>query len=173
MKKLLFLSLVTSFLFSCNADKKEDATTGNSDMKALYEKNLVIIKSNLDAFANKNLDALFANVADTVTWTSPAYGDTVQTKAHWRESLQYWVDNWDSLQLAADPIFLAGVDPETNMADGSVRYYGQWNGVHKATGKRTSVRVYEFYNFDADNKIRASGSFFDVGGLMNAVTPKE
>lgn len=168
MKKLLFLTMFTSLLFSCNTKESKDAASGNSDMNALYEKNLVVVKSNLAAFENKNMDALFANVADTATWNSPVYGDTVQTKAHWRESLQYWIENWDSLHLV-DPIYLAGMDPDTNIPDGSVRYYGQWNGVHKATGKHTQVQIYEYYNFNADNKISASGSFFDVGGLMNAV----
>lgn len=168
MKKLFVLSAVTLLLLSCNSNEKTEVTTGNNDTKALYEQNLATIKDNITAFENKNLDALFANVADTVTWTSPVYGDTVTTKAHYRESLQYWVDNWDSLHLV-NPIFLQGVDQNTNMPDGSVRYYGEWDGVHKASGKHTQVLIYEFFNFNADHKISASGSFFDVGGLMNAV----
>lgn len=172
MKKLLFISVITCFLFSCNTEEKKEATTGGDDMSALYDQHLAVIKSNLTAFENKDMDALFSNVADDVTWNSPVYGDTVQTKAHWRESLQYWVDNWDNLKLS-NAIYLPGVDTATNKPDGSVRYYGQWDGVHKATGKATTVQVYEFYNFNADHKVKNSGSFFDVGGLMNAVTPKE
>ena len=68
-----------------------------------------------------------------------------------------------------DPIFLQGVDTDTNMPDGSVRYYGEWDGIHKASGKHTRVLVYQFYNFNSDHKISATGTFFDVGGLMNAV----
>ncbi len=166
--RLLILSALTLVLFSCNSDEKTETSPGNSDMKALYEQNLGIVKSNIAAFEKKDMDALFANVADTVTWNSPVYGDTVTTKAHYRESLQYWVDNWDSLHLV-NPIFLEGVNTDTNMPDGSVRYYGEWDGVHKATGKHTHVQIYEFYNFNSEHKIGAAGTFFDVGGLMNAV----
>jgi ketosteroid isomerase-like protein len=172
MKKLFFPALVMLLLLSCNSNEKTETTSGNSDIKALYEQNLAIVKSNIAAFENKDMNALFANVADTVTWNSPVYADTVTTKAHYRESLQYWVDNWDSLHLV-NPIFLQGVDTDTNMPDGSVRYYGEWDGVHKATGIHTRVQIYEFYNFNTDHKISASGSFFDVGGLMNSLQPKK
>jgi hypothetical protein len=171
MKKLLFLSMAALMLLSCNNETKE-AISGHDDNNALYEQHLAIVKGMVTNFENKDLDAFFANVSDTVTWNSPMYGDTVQTKAHWRESLQYWLDNWESLKLE-NPIFLPGVDIETNKPDGSVRYYGSWVGVHKASGIRTNLTsFYEFFNFNADHKIAADGSFFDVGGLMNAVTPK-
>ncbi len=160
-------------LLTCYSQKKNVASpSGDNGIKALYEQNLAIIKSNLAAFENKNLAALFANVSDTANWNSPVYGDALHTKAHWMESLKYWTDNWDSLHLV-NPIYLAGVDTDTNMPDGSVRYYGQWDGVHKATGIHTSVQIYEFFNFNADHKVSASGSYFDVGGLMNAVAPKK
>ncbi len=168
MKKLFFLSFVTLLILSCNSNDKKESTSGSTDNKALYEQNLAVVKSNLAAFESKNVDALFANVSDTVTWNSPMYGDTVHTKAHYRESLQYWLDNWDSLHLV-NPIYLEGVDTETNMPDGSVRYYGQWDGVHKATGKHTHVQIYEFFNFNTDHKISTNGQYFDVGGLMNSL----
>ena len=159
-------------LLSCNTSEKKESASGNDDTNALYEQHLAIVKGMVTNFENKDLDAFFANVADTVTWNSPVYGDTVTTKAHWRESLQYWLDNWDSLHLE-NPIFLKGVDPATNMSDGSVRYYGAWVGVHKATGTRTNLlSFYEFFNFNTDHKVATNGSFFDVGGLMNAVKPK-
>lgn len=173
MKKLVSLSLLALILFSCNTtEKKEATTTGNDNMKPLFEQNLAIVKSNIEAFSNKNPDAIFANVADTVTYNSPVYGDTVKTKAHYIESLKYWMENWDSLHLVK-PVYLSGVDPATNQPDGSVRYYGVWEGVHKATGTHTYVSIYEYFNFNADHKISALGQYFDVGGLMNAVQPKK
>jgi hypothetical protein len=168
MKKLLFLAMAAFLLVSCNTEDKEAAAT-NNDSDALYEQHLAIVKDMVSSFENKDMDAFFANVADSVTWNSPQYGDSVQTKAHWRESLQYWVDNWDNLHVE-NPIFLPGVDTSTLKPDGSVRYYGQWVGTHKATGIETRLlSFYEFFNFNSDHKVSANGSFFDVGGLMKAV----
>ena len=177
MRKLMVVFTFAVLALACNTSQTktggDSATAASSDsMKTLYEQNLALVKANVSNFEKKDLDAFFANIADTITWTSPMYGDTVTTKAHWRESLKYFTDNWDSLQLV-NPIFLAGVDAVTNIPDGSVRYYGQWNGVHKATGKHTSTQVYEFMNFNADHKVAADGQFFDVGGLMNAVAAKK
>lgn len=172
MKKIFFLSLVTLLIISCNSNDKKEASPANNDSKALYEQNLAVVKSMIANFEKKDLDAFFADVADTVIWTSPVYGDTVTTKTHYRESLQYWEDNWDSLHLV-NPIFLEGVNTDTNMPDGSVRYYGQWDGVHKATGTHTHVQIYEFFNFNTDHKITTNGQYFDVGGLMNSLQPKK
>lgn len=171
MKQLLFLFMAAFLLFSCNTENKETATTNNQSDE-LYGQHLAIVKGMVTNFENKDLDAFFTNVADTATWNSPMYGDTVQTKAHWRESLQYWVDNWDNLHLE-NPLYLPGVDTTTLKPDGSVRYYGQWVGTHKATGTITRLHsFYEYFNFNADHKIHANGSFFDVGGLMKAVEAK-
>lgn len=167
MKKLLFLLLIGFLIYACNSNEKKEASD-NNDMQTMYEQNLAVVKSMISDFENKNMDAFMSNVADSVTWNSPMYGDTVQTKAHYKESLQYWLDNWDSLHLES-PIFLPGVDTVTKKPDGSVRYYGQWKGVHKATGKHTDVNFYEFFNFNADHKITNNGQFFDVGGLMNSL----
>ena len=172
MKKLVFLSMAALFLFACNTENKEVATTTVDDSNAIYDQHLAIVKGMVTNFENKDMDAFFANVADSANWNPPMYGDTVHTKAHWRESLQYWADNWDNMRLV-NPIFLPGVDTTTHQPDGSVRYYGEWVGTHKATGTVTHLHsFYEFFNFNSDHKIINNGSFFDVNGLMNAVKPQ-
>lgn len=173
MRKLLFLSVISLLAISCNSnEKKEDeAASKNDSGQALYDQNLAVVKNCLTAFENKNLTDFFANVADSVKWHSPVYGDDVHTKAHWTESLKYWTDNWDSLHLN-NGNFLPGLDSATHKIDGSVRYYGRWDGVHKATGIHTQVQVYETYEFNKDHKIVNDAQYFDVGGLMNAVQPR-
>ena len=173
MRKLLFLAMVSLLVISCNSPEKKanEATAKTDDGMTLYSQNLAVVKTCVTAFENKNLNDFFANVADSVIWNSPVYGDEVHTKAHWMESLKYWIDNWDSLHLV-DANFLPGLDSATNTIDGSVRYYGQWDGVHKATGIHTHVQIYETYEFNKDHKIVNDAQYFDVGGLMNAVKPK-
>ena len=175
MKKLLFIMIVSLMMFSCisNEKKPEAATTStNSDMQAVYEQNLASMKSWVTAFENKNLTDYANNVADSVSWHSPVYGDTVTTKTHYMESLKYWTDNWDSLHLS-DGIFLPGIDTINHQMDGSVRYYGRWDGVHKATGKATHVNFYGVYRFNSDHKMVWGSDYFDVGGLINAVLSKK
>src|SRR5690349_15215678 len=92
MKKLLLIVLCSYLLAACsNQEKKEDDSSkkmaASDDMNALYEKNLAAIKSGIASFENKDIEGWAAGVADSVVWSSPAYGDTVTTKAHWKDVL--------------------------------------------------------------------------------------
>ena len=174
MKKLLFASIISLLVMACSdkKDKKEDdSSKKNAEMKSMYEKNLASLQAGIAAFEKEDMNGWAATVADSATWASPAYGDTVSTKTHWKESLQYYIDNWDNLKLNA-PNYLPGIDSATHELDGSVRYYGYWDAVHKS-GVATHVSFYATYDFNKDNKIISGAEFFDVGGLMNAVAPKK
>jgi hypothetical protein len=142
----------------------------DSAMAALYEKNLAALQAGISAFESENADAWSAVVSDSVIFISPVYGDMDSSKAHWQQLISgYWAD-WDSLRLT-NPIFLPGIDQQTHELDGSVRYYGEWKGVHKS-GKRTTSRFHGTYDFNSDGKIISAAEFFDAGGLMNAIAAK-
>lgn len=171
MQKIIFFSYVTFALFSCNESVKTDDTTSrNADAKTSYEKNLASLKSSLSAFENEKMDDWAAAVADSAIWNPPAYGSSPAGKAEWKQALTAYVTDWDSLTLS-NPTFLPGIDSATHEFDGSVRYYGQWNGVHKS-GVKTSVNFYGTYDFNKDGKVVNGSDFFDVGGLMNAIQAK-
>lgn len=172
MKKLFFYSVCSLLIVACNNKPKTDdaASKKSDDMKALYQKNLADLQAGFAAFEKGDLDAWSATVADSAIWNSAAYGDTVHSKAHWKESLKYYVDNWTNIKLN-NPVFLPGLDSLTHEMDGSVRYYGTWDAVHKS-GVKTSLNAYGTYEFNKDNKVVNGSDYFDVGGLMNAVTPK-
>lgn len=172
MRKILLAAVIALTVTGCkNADKTTPETPSkNDDVKAAYEKNLATVKAFVAAFEKEDSNAMAALIADTAVWNSPAYGDTVHTKKHWVESLRYYMNNWDKLHLTNGQ-FLPGVDQVTNEFDGSVRYYGQWDGVH-TTGVATRVSFYGTYDFNKDNKIINGSDFFDLGGLMNAIKPK-
>jgi hypothetical protein len=184
MKKIIFFSLLLCVLFSCNDSAKTDDTTTTSsdttsttpdsktsDSKALYEKNLASLQAGITAFENEKMDDWAATVADNAVWNSPAYGAKPAGKEDWKKALTAYTTDWDSLKLV-NPVFLPGVDSLTHDFDGSVRYYGNWEGVHKS-GVRTSVSFYGTYEFNKDNKVVNATEFFDVGGLTNALKPKK
>ncbi len=172
MKKIFFAFIVSLLVLGCNNDeKKEEAASNKStEMKALYEKNLAALKAGIAAFEKEDIEGWAANIADSAVWTSPAYGDTVTTKAHWKESLKYYLDNWSDLKLT-NAQFLPGLDSATHEFDGSVRYYGQWGGVH-SSGVATKVNFYGTYEFNKDGKMVSGADYFDLGGLMNSLQPK-
>lgn len=173
MRKLLFAGIITIMVAGCSQpEKKEDtaASDKGTEMKALYEKNLATTKDFIAAFEKEDIDAQAALIADTAVWNSPAYGDTVHTKKHWLESLKGYMDNWSNLHLT-NPNFLPGIDSATHDFDGSVRYYGRWDGTH-SSGVATKVFFYGTYEFNKDNKLISGSDYFDLGGMMNAVQGK-
>lgn len=181
MKNLLFYFILSLAILACNENKEtEDSSSKNTEdtsstknydnAKALYESNLASLKAGISAFENDQIDGWSASVADSVVWNPAAYGASPAKKDDWKKTLSMYLANWDSLKLI-NPSYLPGVDSATKEFDGSVRYYGQWNGVHKS-GVHTSVNYYATFEFNKDNKVISASEFFDVGGLMNAVKSK-
>jgi ketosteroid isomerase-like protein len=176
MKKIIFFSLLLAVLYSCNDSAKTDATastsadtTNKSDTKALYEKNLASLQAGITAFENEKMEDWAATVADDAVWNSPAYGAKPAGKTEWKNALTAYTADWDNLKLV-NPTFLPGIDSATHEFDGSVRYYGNWEGTHKS-GVKTSVNFYGTFEFK-EAKVVDGTEFFDVGGLMNAVKAK-
>ncbi len=173
MKKVIYAAVISLMIIGCGQEEKKDdtAASGKSDeMKALYEKNLTTLKTVLSDFEKEDLDGQAALIADGAVWNSPTYGDTVHTKIHWLESLKYFTDNWSNIHFTNGQ-FLPGVDSASHEFDGSVRCYGRWDGTH-SSGVSTQVYYYGTFDFDKDNKITSASEYFDVGGLMNAVSKK-
>lgn len=170
MKKIIIYIFILFSFYACKESVKSEPDTKISEAKTVYEKNLASLKKGIKAFENKKIDEWAETVADTTIWNSAAYGSSPATKEDWKKMLIAYVSDWDSLTLNY-PDFLPGIDSATHEFDGSVRYYGIWNGIHKS-GVRTSVNFYATYDFNKDGKIINASEFFDVGGLMNAIKGK-
>ncbi len=170
MKLFIFLIFILSALYSCKEPVKSAPTSKISEAKILYEKNLASLKKGISAFENKKINEWAETVADTTIWNSPAYGSSPAGKEDWKKMLITYITDWDSLKLKY-PDFLPGIDSATHEFDGSVRYYGIWEGIYKS-GVRTSVNMYATYDFNKDGKVVNASEFFDVGGLMNTIKKK-
>lgn len=168
MKKLFFVAIVTLIVAGCHQPEQKESTVSdnNSEMKGLYEANLAAYKAQIAAFEKEDLNGWASTIADSAVWSSPMYGDSIHTKAHWVAYIKSTFDNMNKLHLT-DAQFLPGVDSATEKPDGSVRYYGTWNGT-STSGKQVSVKFYGTYNFNKDHKVISGDDFYDVGGMMNA-----
>jgi hypothetical protein len=175
MKKIFYATIITLVIAGCSQpNQKETAISNNGkgdDMKALYEANLAAYKNQIAAFEKEDLKAWSATIADNAVWHSPAYGDTITTKAHWVETIKNIMDSNSNLHLTHAQ-FLPGVDTTTQQPDGSLRYYGTWHATTTA-GKEITLKFYGTYDFNKDHKVTSGNEFYDVGGVMNAVRQKK
>ena len=80
-------------------------------------------------------------------------------------------DNFEDVKYNAQA-WLPGVDTHSLRPYGSVRTYGTWTGKNSTTGKEINLTGYWYFNFDKEGKIITQGDFFDYGGMMQAVGPK-
>ena len=75
-----------------------------------------------------------------------------------------------NFKLLEAPVFLPGVNPDTKEADGSVRYYGDWELTIPATdsteAKSGVLSVYHSFDFDENGKIVYEQMYGDFTGLM-------
>ena len=73
-------------------------------------------------------------------------------------------------KLVKDVIMLPGVNVESKKADGSVRYYGDWEVMLPATdsteAKSGIIKGYESFDFNEEGKIVYSQFYGDTSGLF-------
>lgn len=167
-----FSSIICLTLLIVSCQPKPD----NSANEA-FEKNSKTVMTYLEGYQNESLDY-----------------DALYSKDYWMQDTQVGVDN-DSLTIAdvmandkegwskadfkiVSPLnLLPGVNPDTKKADGSVRYYADWEITIPATdsteARSAVMRLYESFDFDADGKINFQQYYGDFGGLRNQLKSKE
>ncbi|RLD28403.1 MAG: hypothetical protein DRI75_06685 [Bacteroidetes bacterium] len=162
--RFIYSILCLSFLFvACQPAPDNSANEA-------FEKNSKTVLSLLEGFQNESHDYDILYSKDVVV-ADNGFGST-------RDSLN--LDdikasdkmNWDALdfKLLTDPDLLPGVNAETKLADGSVRYYGTWEVTRTATdsteAKSGELRIYQSFDFDADGKIIFQQGYGDFSGLI-------
>lgn len=142
-----------------------------------FEKNSKTVIANLEGWQNENLDyAMYAKDFALLETGFGAPKDSLNLDEMMENDKQMWA-TFDFKLLDSPPVLLPGVNPETKLPDGSVRYYSRWEVTLPATdstaAKSGVIKLYESYDFDAEGKIRYQQVYGDFGGLMGHLFSKE
>ena len=156
MRKLLIVSSIFLF-YGCNTNPN-------------YEKNLATAKKLFELHGEEDLEGQLALISDKIQSNSSMYGSETADYDQYVSMLKGYHAAFDDIKYTAD-IWLPGTDTLGNL-DGSVRTYGSWSGVNVATGKVLDLHGYWYMNFDDDGKVIGQGDYFDFGGMINSVYPK-
>ncbi len=145
----------------------------DNSVNELFEKNSqTALKSMLDWESETPDYSIYADNAVAYSTYFGAKKDSVmihsdESKANDTDFLS----KYDFKLLTNPPVFLPGVNPDTKLPDGSVRYYGAWEVTLPATDSTESksgiIKLYESFDFDADGKILVQQGYGDYSGLMN------
>ena len=170
MKSTYFILFLSMLFIACQPK------TDNMANEA-FEKNSKTVLTNLEGWQNENLD--YSMYAKDFAMLETGFGapkDSLNLDEMMASDKQMWA-TFDFKLLNAPPVLLPGVNPDTKLPDGSVRYYSRWEVTVPATdstaAKTGVIKLYESYDFDAEGKIRYQQVYGDFGGLMNYLFSKE
>ena len=140
-----------------------------------FEKNSETVLSVLDGFQNETLDYSALYATDLI-WQGSTFGS--EDSLSLEEMIASNKSLWETYDLELDnAVILPGVNEDTKLPDGSVRYYGDWKITLPKTdsteAKSGVLRGYGTYEFDEEGKIISQAFFADVTGLMMYLNTKE
>ncbi len=161
--KTVYSILCLSLLFIACQPKVDNAANET------FEKNSITVLANIEGFSNENLD--YTMYADNFVLAETSFGasDSLNLDDVKARDVELW-DMYD-FEFVTDPIvLLPGVNAETRMPDGSVRYYGAWKVTLPATdsteAKSGVMRMYESFDFNEEGRIVYQQGYADFTGLF-------
>ncbi len=164
MKHLLTIFCLTFLFIACQP------ASDNSANEA-FEENSKTVLAVLEGFQNENLDHQAYYATDFVGLVTSFGADKDSLSLD--ESIESDKQNWKILdfKLLDDPVvLLPGVNAETKMADGSVRYYGDWEVTLPATDSTEArsgvLKIYSSFDFNEEGKIINEVGYGDFTGII-------
>ena len=164
MKTYFTIFCITFLLISC--ESKVDNSANET-----FEKNSKTVMTYLEGYQNESLDysELFA---DDFVMNDTHYGVATDSLSL-SDVIANDKDSWANadFKIISEINLLPGVNAETKLADGSVRYYGDWEITIPANdsipAKSGVLRLYESFDFNEEGKIIFQQYYGDFGGLQN------
>ena len=160
MKHILLIFTAALFLGSCTQNPNPT-----------FDANVELAKTWFSTFEAEDMEALSAMYADEVEHQGAFYGTELMTT---KDEVLAYIGGWhaamDDISYTPENC-LPGVDPETNLPNGSVRTYGTWRATSVASGKSFAAKFYHYMTFDENGLIINGGDYGDAMGIMMAVAP--
>ena len=162
MKYIINLFLIIALL-SCS-QQVCDNSAYDAGM-ASFKKNKAIADEIFDLFIDKDIDGMLDMYAEDVIY-SPAYTSDTLSKEDLRSAMIGWMESFEGFTFDQRQYY-PGVD-EDFIPDGSVRSYGEWNGIH-SSGAKTKSKYYSVTRFNEEGKVTVGLEWFDVGGIFDQI----
>jgi quinol monooxygenase YgiN len=159
MKKIFSLFMATIFVTSCMQQQHPD-----------YAKNLETAKKMFALHEVEDYDGQAALISKDIIAETSMYGSEKMGYDQFMANIKGYHMAFDNVKYTPE-VWLPGCDTLGNL-NGSVRTYGVWTGTQVQTKKELSLKGYWYFGFDEDGLINAQGDFFDFGGMLDAVYPK-
>jgi len=149
----------------------------DNSVNETFEKNSKTVLSYLEGFQNESLDySVFYSKDFVMLGTNFGSKDSLNLEELIAKDKAGW-EMYDFELLTSPVNLLPGVDVDTKLLDGSVRYYGEWKVTLPKTdsteAKSGVLTLYESFEFDEEGKILLQSYFGDESALLMFLNSKE
>ena len=163
MKFIYSILCICLFLIGCQP-KPDNA------VNEAFDKNAETVRAILDGFQNESLE--YNNYyAENAVIRGTSFGDKDSLSVS--DNVARDKRNWAmfNFKLLGDSLnLLPGVNVDSKLADGSVRYYGDWEvtlpGTDSTEARSGVVKLYQSFDFNDDGKVMYQQAYGDFGGLV-------
>jgi hypothetical protein len=165
MKIMYAMFCLTLIFVGCKAEPDNSAYE-------LFEENSKVALKSITDWENETLD--YSIFAEDAIALNTYFGSKVDTVLIHSEEVKAedkaFLAKYDFKFLSKPVQFLPGVNAETKLPDGSVRYYGEWEVTLPATdsteAKSAKIKTYNSLDFDENGKIIYTQGYGDYSGIM-------
>ena len=160
------LVIIAAFLFSCNSQSDINNNTTSADQK--FVSNCITVQGYLNDFVNESIDyKKYFNDTCKVRGTYFNSEGPMSVADRISTHKQMWAKYDFSISDSIN--FLPGVNAETKLMDGSVRFYFDWTVNNTENGKSITLPLYMSFDFDNDGKINFYQFFGDISAAISSM----
>lgn len=127
----------------------------------MASKNVQTALAVYDCFNKRDLDGAVSAVAEDLVFEDHGLGQTYKSRAEFRDSLQGWITGFSDGKIS-DPKAIDAGDTVIVRFIGQGTNDGPMGPFQKPTGRKVSLPFVDIYKFDAQGRIVAGETYFDM-----------
>jgi steroid delta-isomerase-like uncharacterized protein len=127
----------------------------------MASKNVQTALAVYEGFNKRDLDGAVKSIAEDLVFENHGLGQTYKSRAEFRDSLQDWITGFSDGKIS-DPKAIDAGDTVIVRFTGTGTNDGPMGPFQKPTGRKVSVPFVEIYKFDAQGRIVAGETYFDM-----------
>jgi steroid delta-isomerase-like uncharacterized protein len=127
----------------------------------MASKNVQTALAVYEGFNKRDLDGAVKSIAEDLVFENHGLGQTYKSRAEFRDSLQDWITGFSDGKIS-DPKAIDAGDTVIVRFTGTGTNDGPMGPLQKPTGRKVSVPFVEIYKFDAQGRIVAGETYFDM-----------
>ena len=131
----------------------------------MASKNMQTALAVYECFNKRDLDGAVASIAEDLVFENHGLGQTYKSRAEFRDSLQSWITGFSD-GMISEPRAIDAGDTVIIQFVGKGKNDGPMGPFQKPTGRMLTLPFVDIFKFDAQGRIVAGETYFDMLGML-------